>query len=70
MLSIYVLQVFIACGIGKSKDQTPDDPFRKPQPGMWKLMERYLNSGIEVDMDQLYWIWNSYSFVKYLNQNY
>ncbi|XP_074575804.1 polynucleotide 3'-phosphatase ZDP [Curcuma longa] len=50
------IQVFIACGIGKSKDQTPDDPFRKPQPGMWELLEKYLNSGIEVDMDQSFYV--------------
>ncbi|KAG6489957.1 hypothetical protein ZIOFF_051239 [Zingiber officinale] len=50
------VQVFIACGLGKSKDQTPDDLFRKPQPGMWTLMEKYLNSGIEVDMDQSFYV--------------
>ncbi|URE11598.1 Polynucleotide kinase 3 phosphatase [Musa troglodytarum] len=45
------IQVFIACGMGKNKDGT-DDPFRKPQPGMWKLMEEHFNSSIAVDMDQ------------------
>ncbi|XP_064969538.1 polynucleotide 3'-phosphatase ZDP-like isoform X4 [Musa acuminata AAA Group] len=47
--------VFIACGLGKNKDGT-DDPFRKPQPGMWKLMEEHFNSSIAVDMDQSFYV--------------
>lgn len=46
------LQVFIACGLGESKNQACD-PFRKPKPGMWRLMEEHLNSGIAIDMEQL-----------------
>ncbi|XP_065044162.1 polynucleotide 3'-phosphatase ZDP-like isoform X3 [Musa acuminata AAA Group] len=49
------IQVFIACGLGKNKDGT-DDPFRKPQPGMWKLMEEHFNSSIAVDMDQSFYV--------------
>jgi len=45
--------VFIACGLGKNKDQT-EDPFRKPKPGMWRLMEEHFNSGIAIDVDQLF----------------
>lgn len=49
------IQVFIACGLGKSKDQT-EDPFRKPNPGMWRLMEEHFNSGITIDMDQSFYV--------------
>ncbi|THU65074.1 hypothetical protein C4D60_Mb01t33300 [Musa balbisiana] len=49
------IQVFIACGLGRNKDQN-DDPFRKPQPGMWKLMEENFNSGIKIDMDQSFYV--------------
>ncbi|XP_052178370.1 polynucleotide 3'-phosphatase ZDP [Diospyros lotus] len=49
------IQVFIACGIGKSDSKT-DDPFRKPKPGMWHLMEQHFNSGISVDMDQSFYV--------------
>ncbi|KAF8696353.1 hypothetical protein HU200_037260 [Digitaria exilis] len=45
------IQVFIACGLGKGK-ATPDDPYRKPNPGMWWLMAQHFNSGIKIDMDQ------------------
>lgn len=48
-----LVQVFIACGIGKSGGQT-EDPFRKPNPGMWHLMDWHFNSGISIDMDQLF----------------
>ncbi|WOK95729.1 polynucleotide 3'-phosphatase ZDP isoform X2 [Canna indica] len=49
------IQVFIACGLGKNKDQI-DDHFRKPQAGMWRLMEEHLNSGIAIDMDQSFYV--------------
>eukprot|EP01018_Ginkgo_biloba_P015383 Gb_29459 [translate_table: standard] len=42
------IQVFVACGI-----EGTGDPFRKPKPGMWRLMEQHFNSGIAVDMEQL-----------------
>lgn len=48
------IQVYIACGIGKSDGK--DDPFRKPKPGMWYLMEQQFNSGISVDMDQSFYV--------------
>lgn len=49
------IQVFIACGIGKSgkAGTEEDDPFRKPKPGMWQLMEKHFNSGLTIDMDEL-----------------
>lgn len=46
------LQVFIACGLGGSSGQAAD-AFRKPNLGMWHIMERHFNSGISIDMDQL-----------------
>ncbi|XP_072967670.1 polynucleotide 3'-phosphatase ZDP isoform X1 [Typha angustifolia] len=49
------IQVFIACGLAKNKDQT-DDPFRKPKPGMWRLMEEHFNSGMPIDMDQSFYV--------------
>ncbi|KAF7140954.1 hypothetical protein RHSIM_Rhsim06G0208200 [Rhododendron simsii] len=49
------MQVFIACGIGKSGGQT-EDPFRKPNPGMWHLMDWHFNSGISIDMDQSFYV--------------
>lgn len=51
--SLVRVQVFIACGIGKSGGQA-EDPFRKPNPGMWHLMDQHFNSGISIDMDQLF----------------
>ncbi|RZC84987.1 hypothetical protein C5167_047772 [Papaver somniferum] len=48
------IQVFIACGIengGKG-----EDPFRKPKPGMWRVMEQQFNSGISIDMDQSFYV--------------
>ncbi|KAI3901350.1 hypothetical protein MKW92_024665 [Papaver armeniacum] len=48
------IQVFIACGIengGKG-----EDPFRKPKPGMWRVMEQQFNSGIRIDMDQSFYV--------------
>ncbi|KAI9083615.1 hypothetical protein K1719_034557 [Acacia pycnantha] len=52
------IQVFIACGLGKSGKAVnkEEDPFRKPQPGMWHLMEQHLNSGIPIDMDQSFYV--------------
>ncbi|XP_028763836.1 polynucleotide 3'-phosphatase ZDP [Neltuma alba] len=52
------IQVFIACGLGKSGKAVnkEDDPFRKPQPGMWHLMEQHFNSGIPIDMDQSFYV--------------
>eukprot|EP00262_Sarcandra_glabra_P005339 TRINITY_DN1680_c0_g1_i2.p1 TRINITY_DN1680_c0_g1~~TRINITY_DN1680_c0_g1_i2.p1 ORF type:complete len:356 (+),score=67.32 TRINITY_DN1680_c0_g1_i2:127-1194(+) len=44
------IQVFIACGLGKTGGQT-DDPFRKPKPGMWRIMEQQFNAGIAIDMN-------------------
>ncbi|PQM33397.1 polynucleotide 3-phosphatase ZDP [Prunus yedoensis var. nudiflora] len=29
-----------------------EDPFRKPKPGMWQILEQHFNSGISSDMDQ------------------
>ncbi|XP_062206782.1 polynucleotide 3'-phosphatase ZDP-like [Phragmites australis] len=49
------IQVFIACGLGKGKG-TPDDPYRKPNPGMWWLMVQHFNSGIKIDMDQSFYV--------------
>ncbi|KAL6616027.1 hypothetical protein ACP70R_038297 [Stipagrostis hirtigluma subsp. patula] len=49
------IQVFIACGLGKGKG-TPDDLYRKPNPGMWWLMAQHFNSGIEIDMDQSFYV--------------
>lgn len=48
------IQVFIACGTGKSDGK--DDPFRKPKTGMWHLMEQQFNSGITVDMDKSFYV--------------
>ncbi|XP_031472885.1 polynucleotide 3'-phosphatase ZDP isoform X2 [Nymphaea colorata] len=45
------IQVFIACGM-----QQKDDMFRKPKPGMWRLMEQKFNSGIEVDMEHSFYV--------------
>ncbi|KAM7498620.1 hypothetical protein LguiA_023034 [Lonicera macranthoides] len=44
------IQVFIACGYGK------EDPFRKPKPGMWQIMEKHFNSGVAIDMDQSFYV--------------
>ncbi|XP_039848947.1 polynucleotide 3'-phosphatase ZDP-like isoform X1 [Panicum virgatum] len=49
------MQVFIACGLGQGKG-TPDDPYRKPNPGMWWLMAQHFNSGIEIDMDKSFYV--------------
>ncbi|XP_019449580.1 PREDICTED: polynucleotide 3'-phosphatase ZDP-like isoform X3 [Lupinus angustifolius] len=54
------IQVFIACGVGNSgKGKAAikeDDPFRKPKPGMWQLMEKHFNSSISIDMDQSFYV--------------
>ncbi|TXG66726.1 hypothetical protein EZV62_008001 [Acer yangbiense] len=51
---MYVVpEVFIACGIGNGK---AEDPFRKPKPGMWRIMEKHFNSGISIDMDQSFYV--------------
>lgn len=47
----HLLQVFIACGIGKPSGLA-EDPYRKPKTGMWNVMAKYFNSGISVDMDK------------------
>ena len=44
------MQVFIACGVASSGGK--DDLYRKPKPGMWQLMKKHFNSGIEIDMDK------------------
>ncbi|RLN25023.1 polynucleotide 3' [Panicum miliaceum] len=49
------IQVFIACGLGQGKG-TSDDPYRKPNPGMWWLMAQHFNSGIEIDMDKSFYV--------------
>ncbi|XP_015578057.2 polynucleotide 3'-phosphatase ZDP isoform X2 [Ricinus communis] len=43
--------VFIACA-----DSKVEDPFRKPKPGMWQIMERHFNSGISIDLDQSFYV--------------
>ncbi|CAN6440691.1 unnamed protein product [Victoria cruziana] len=45
------IQVFIACGMQKNNDM-----FRKPKPGMWRLMEQKFNSGIEIDKELSFYI--------------
>ncbi|KAH9310588.1 hypothetical protein KI387_025623, partial [Taxus chinensis] len=45
------IQVFIACGI-----EGTGDLFRKPKPGMWRLMEQHFNSGISADMEQSFYV--------------
>lgn len=45
------MQVFIACGLSKIK---PEDPFRKPKTGMWNIMKKQFNSGVPIDMDELF----------------
>lgn len=49
-IEVICVQVFIACGLGKVGKA--DDPFRKPKPGMWHILEQHFNSGISIDMDQ------------------
>ncbi|KAL6566373.1 hypothetical protein OROGR_001988 [Orobanche gracilis] len=47
------VQVFIACGLSSVQ---PEDPFRKPRTGMWKIMEKEFNSGLPVDMDLSFYV--------------
>ncbi|XP_050216531.1 polynucleotide 3'-phosphatase ZDP isoform X2 [Mercurialis annua] len=47
------IQVFIACGYSIGK---VEDPFRKPKPGMWQIMEKHFNSDITIDMDQSFYV--------------
>ncbi|KAK6934140.1 Polynucleotide kinase 3 phosphatase, partial [Dillenia turbinata] len=49
------MQVFIACGFDKSGGQQ-EDPFRKPKTGMWQIMEKQFNSGIQIDMNQSFYV--------------
>lgn len=55
MLVKVPIQVFIACGLGKTGGEN-EDPFRKPKPGMWRIMEQQFNSGVAVDMDQSFYV--------------
>ncbi|KAK9688785.1 hypothetical protein RND81_09G010800 [Saponaria officinalis] len=47
------IQVFIACGFDKPGRK---DAYRKPQPGMWRVMEKHFNSGIAIDMDHSFYV--------------
>ncbi|KAJ8755689.1 hypothetical protein K2173_022622 [Erythroxylum novogranatense] len=47
------IQVFIACGYSDGKVA---DRYRKPEPGMWRIMEKQFNSGMSIDMDQSFYI--------------
>ncbi|KAJ9153502.1 hypothetical protein P3X46_026931 [Hevea brasiliensis] len=47
------IQVFIACGYSHGN---MEDPFRKPKPGMWWIMEKHFNSGISIDMDNSFYV--------------
>ncbi|XP_074319293.1 polynucleotide 3'-phosphatase ZDP [Silene latifolia] len=47
------MQVFIACGFDTKGRK---DAYRKPQPGMWRVMEKHFNSGIAIDMDQSFYV--------------
>uniref|UniRef100_A0A2N9F9V3 PARP-type domain-containing protein n=1 Tax=Fagus sylvatica TaxID=28930 RepID=A0A2N9F9V3_FAGSY len=49
------IQVFIACGLSGSSSG-PADPFRKPELGMWHVMEKHFNSGISIDKDQSFYV--------------
>ncbi|KAL0717222.1 hypothetical protein Bca4012_066544 [Brassica carinata] len=48
------IQVFVACGVASSGGK--DDLYRKPKPGMWQLMKKHFNSGIEIDMDKSFYV--------------
>ncbi|KAJ7535718.1 hypothetical protein O6H91_12G043600 [Diphasiastrum complanatum] len=45
------MQVFVAC----SQDGS-GDPCRKPSPGMWDLMERHFNAGIQVEKTKSFFV--------------
>ncbi|XP_022877374.1 polynucleotide 3'-phosphatase ZDP isoform X2 [Olea europaea var. sylvestris] len=47
------IQVFIACGVNSGQ---LEDPFRKPKPGMWRIMEKQFNSGLPIDMDRSFYV--------------
>ncbi|GMH24914.1 hypothetical protein Nepgr_026757 [Nepenthes gracilis] len=49
------IQVFIACGYDNSSGHG-EDPFRKPKTGMWHIMEKHFNSGIQIDMDKSFYV--------------
>ncbi|XP_038689001.1 polynucleotide 3'-phosphatase ZDP isoform X2 [Tripterygium wilfordii] len=48
------IQVFVACGYDNSDGS--QDPFRKPEPGMWRIMEKHFNSDISINMDQSFYV--------------
>eukprot|EP00246_Nothoceros_aenigmaticus_P014269 TRINITY_DN5338_c0_g1_i1.p1 TRINITY_DN5338_c0_g1~~TRINITY_DN5338_c0_g1_i1.p1 ORF type:complete len:234 (-),score=33.63 TRINITY_DN5338_c0_g1_i1:227-928(-) len=43
--------VFISCGLARSSD-----PYRKPAPGMWHLMERHFNEGMPIDKESSFYV--------------
>ncbi|KAL3508769.1 hypothetical protein ACH5RR_028170 [Cinchona calisaya] len=47
------IQVFIACGLSNGQ---PEDSYRKPKTGMWHIMEKHFNSGLEIDMDHSFYV--------------
>ena len=49
----FLFQFFIACGLGNGRKTRPDDPFRKPNRGMWRLMEKNFYSDVQIDMKNL-----------------
>ncbi|CAN1172060.1 Polynucleotide 3'-phosphatase ZDP [Linum perenne] len=59
------IQVFIACGYSTG---LVEDSYRKPNPGMWRLMENHLNSGIPIDMEQLLPLPNLFELCKWMFQ--
>ncbi|XP_022976527.1 polynucleotide 3'-phosphatase ZDP isoform X2 [Cucurbita maxima] len=50
------VQVFVACGIGSGSGKSEEDPFRKPKPGMWQIMENHFNGGIPINLDQCFYV--------------
>ncbi|XP_040375483.1 polynucleotide 3'-phosphatase ZDP-like isoform X2 [Rosa chinensis] len=44
-------KVFIACGTSQG-----EDPFRKPKPGLWHMLEQHFNSGISIGMKQSFYV--------------
>ncbi|XP_078431210.1 phosphoesterase isoform X2 [Wolffia australiana] len=50
------MQIFIACGLGNGKSKKPDDLFRKPNSGMWRMMEKNFNSHIKIDMEKSFYV--------------
>lgn len=57
------MQVFIACGLSKPRDGVAD-VYRKPEPGMWHIMEQHFNSGISIDMEQSFYVGDAAGRVK------